>query len=193
MFAKMPLQPLEPATPANRWINTAEGRNPDRAQAVWAMLQANRFGTLATCSRDGWPWASPLLYGYDRDLTLYWSSAIVAQHSRFLVQNQGRATWTIYDSHATTGQVTGLFLTGRAHKVAPIEVEIAMELLFQRLEKRPDRTAADYLGDSPRRFYCFQPQRLWITGDRVATGNQLIDTKIELDLAIVRQLYPDSE
>lgn len=48
---------------------------------------------------------------------------------------------------------------------------------------RPNRTAADYLGDSPRRCYQFQPAQVWINGTPEPIGNQLVDTKIQLDLA----------
>ena len=147
----------------------------------------NRYCTLATSSAEGWPWASPLLYLYDRDWTLYWSSAIAAQHSINLQANQGRAFVTIYDSQAAQGSVTGVFLQGAAQEV--LDPEQADELLRrtgERLGRPLDRTAADYLQDSPRRFYQFTPQTAWVTGDRVAIGHQLVDTKVVLDLADLR-------
>ncbi len=55
--------------------------------------------------------------------------------------------------------------------------------LFQIRAKKPiNRTAEDYQDNSPRRIYQFQPQQVWITGERLAIDNQLVDTKIQLNL-----------
>jgi nitroimidazol reductase NimA-like FMN-containing flavoprotein (pyridoxamine 5'-phosphate oxidase superfamily) len=150
-------------------------------------LATNRFCTLATCSADGLPWASPLLYGYDSALQIYWSSAISARHSEYIAYNHGRSAVTIYDSHAQPGNINGLFLFGHTSLVSDTEVGQAMEYLFARMPSRPDRTARDYLGESPRRFYQFQPTEIWITGTRVTVGKQPVDTKVQLDRDCLRQ------
>ncbi|MBE9032854.1 pyridoxamine 5'-phosphate oxidase family protein [filamentous cyanobacterium LEGE 11480] len=169
------------ATVTNCWIATAEGNVIEQFQQVHNILQQNRFCTLATCSTDGLPWASPLLYGYDSQLTIYWSSAIVSRHSDYITQNHGRSAITIYDSTAQPGKIAGLFLSGQTRIVPDDQTAMAMEYLFARVKTRPDRTAADYCNDSPRRFYQFEPSEIWITGERVPHGKQLIDTKIQLD------------
>lgn len=175
------------ATAANAWINTAEAQVPDRLVQAVEILQHNRFCTLATVSPEGWPWASPLLYGYDSQLTLYWSSAIVARHSIDLETSEGRCAVTVYDSQASPGKVAGLFFQGVAQLVPEAEVAEAMRHLFARVTNPPDRTAADYLGESPRRFYQFQPTQIWMTGSRIPVGNQLVDTKIQLDQSALLQ------
>ncbi|MFM2431683.1 MAG: hypothetical protein RLZZ511_2896 [Cyanobacteriota bacterium] len=175
------------ATAMNGWINTAEAANGDRLAQAVEILRQNRFCTLATVSSDGWPWASPLLYGYDQQLMLYWSSAIAARHSIDLANHQGRCALTVYDSQASPGKVAGLFFQGVAQLVPETQVTQAMQHLFARVVNPPDRTAADYLGESPRRFYQFQPQQIWISGARVPVGNQLVDTKIQLDQTALLQ------
>ncbi|EAW36226.1 hypothetical protein [Lyngbya sp. PCC 8106] len=52
----------------------------------------------------------------------------------------------------------------------------------ERTKKANNKTAADYLGDSPRRFYQFTPQNVWVTGERILSNGQLVDTKIILNL-----------
>ena len=170
------------ATAANGWVNTNERQSSTYFQQALDSLQTNRFCTLATCSADGMPWASPLLYNYDQNLTVYWSSAIAALHSDNLLQNN-RCSITVYDSAALPGTVNGLYLTGIADVIDDDRAEVALECLFARSKVRPDRVAADYLGVSPRRFYQFQPQGLWVTGERVQSGRQLVDNRVELDLA----------
>jgi hypothetical protein len=177
------LDVLELACADNAWVTTIARPTAALVAQVWGILRVNRFCTLSTCAVGGWPWASPLLFAYDQDLQFYWSSATAAVHSENLRMNQGRSAIVIYDSTATAGNVAGLWLTGVAMEVLPEQAEAAMELLFGRLEKRPERSVADYLGDAPRRMYQFRPEALWVTGERVAVGNQLVDTKIKLDLA----------
>jgi hypothetical protein len=174
------------ATSQNHWVNQPDRPDPDHFTRVEQILQTERFLTLATVDRSGFPWASPLLYGYDAGLTLYWSSAIASRHSVNLDQSQGRCAVTMFDSHASPGKIAGLFLTGYGELVPDDQVAQTMEHLLTRMDQRPNRTAADYLGDSPRRFYQFQPKEIWITGDREPVGNQLVDTKVLLDLAALK-------
>ena len=58
-----------------------------------------------------------------------------------------------------------------------------MKLLEHRANKQLNRTVEDYLDDSPHRIYQFQPQQIWLTGNRLALGNQLVDTKIQISLS----------
>jgi general stress protein 26 len=177
---------MSQATSQNYWVNQPDRPDPAHLAQAQQILRAERFCTLATVDRSGFPWASPLLYGYDAGLTLYWSSAIASRHSINLDETQGRCAVTMFDSHASPGEIAGLFLTGTGELVSENQVAQAMEHLFDRMDQRPDRTVADYLGDSPRRFYQFQPSEIWITGDRISVGSQLVDTKVALDLGALR-------
>jgi nitroimidazol reductase NimA-like FMN-containing flavoprotein (pyridoxamine 5'-phosphate oxidase superfamily) len=174
------------ATSQNHWVNQPDRPDPKHLAQAQQILRTERFLTLATVDRSGFPWASPLLYGYDAGLTLYWSSAIASRHSINLDETQGRCAVTMFDSHASPGKIAGLFLTGTGELVPENQVAQALEHLFARMDQRPNRTAADYLGKSPRRFYQFQPSEIWITGDRVPVGNQLVDTKMALDIGALK-------
>lgn len=172
------------ATSENGWINTADGRNPEVITRARQILEGTIYGTLSTSSPDGLPWASPVFFTYDSAWNLYWSSAIVAQHSQNLYANQGRAAIAIYSTHHNEGKGQGLYLSGTALEVQAEEVERLILLLLKRAAKGQQRTPADYLAPSPRRLYRFQPQTVWITGERIALSETiLIDTKIKLDLA----------
>jgi uncharacterized protein YhbP (UPF0306 family) len=177
---------MSQATSQNHWVNQPDRPDPKHLAQAQQILRTERFLTLATVDRSSFPWASPLLYGYDAGLTLYWTSAIAARHSINLDGTQGRCAVTIFDSHASPGKIAGLFLTGVAGLVSENQVAQAMEHLFDRMDQRPNRTSVDYLGDSPRRFYQFQPSEIWITGDRLPVGNQLVDTKVLLDLGALK-------
>jgi nitroimidazol reductase NimA-like FMN-containing flavoprotein (pyridoxamine 5'-phosphate oxidase superfamily) len=184
---------MSQASADNFWVNTADRQAPERLAQAHHILQTERFCTLATVDSVGFPWASPLLYGYDAALTFYWSSAIASRHSVNLQETQGRCAVTIFDSHASPGGIAGLFLTGTGELVPEDKVAQAMEHLFDRMDQRPDRRASDYLSDSPRRFYRFQPSEIWITGDRLPVGNQLVDTKVALDVGALRGAIGDEK
>lgn len=170
------------ATEANGWVSTPEAEAA-AIEAAQRLLAAGRYCTLSTCSADGFPWASPLLYVYDERWRLYWSSAVAAQHSQNLVANQGRAAIAIYSSDAAQSQVEGLYLSGTASELPPEQVPYVLTRLRQRLGDRPPRRAADYLPPACRRFYQFQPSSVWITGERLAVGSVRVDTKVQLSLA----------
>lgn len=175
------------ATAENGWVNTGDTHHPEVLKRACEILQNNRFCTLSTCSADGIPWASPVFFCY-QNLNFYWSSTIASRHSQNLYHNQGRVAIAIYDSGVLEGQTQGLYFSGVAGEVSPEQVGKAMQLLFKRAGGTPpDRTEADYLGDSPRRIYQFLPQDAWITGERLPIGKQLVDTKIRLDLADLRE------
>ncbi len=178
------------ATVANQWVDTQEGDHPEVIAKARNILAQVHYCTLATCSPEGIPWASPVFFAYDSDWHLYWSSATASQHSQNLYGNQGRCAIAIYASDRAEGQGQGLYLAGTAGELDPAAIPETMTLLFQRAGNWPQRTPADYLGDSPRRIYHFRPHTVWVTGERLAIGSQLIDTKVQLDLALLQGNAP---
>ena len=176
---------MQPATAANGWVNKLESDHPDVLAKAHHIMASLHYCTLSTCSADGLPWVSPVFFAYDANWHLYWSSTIAAQHSQNLYHNQGRAAIAIYDSSVSEGSGKGLYLSGSAAEVEPALVGSIMKLLFQRAGNAPKRTPQDYLETSPRRIYRFQPQAAWISGERLAIGNQLVDTKVQLQLSTV--------
>ncbi|WP_448571058.1 pyridoxamine 5'-phosphate oxidase family protein [Trichothermofontia sp.] len=173
---------MQPATADNGWVSTLEADQAATIALAHALIASIPYCTLSTCSPDGWPWVSPIFFAYDAAWRIYWSSAIAARHSQNLYHNQGRAVIAIYNSHRSVEGPKGLYLQGCAAEVDPPQVALAMHRLFERAGNQPDRTPQDYLGDSPRRLYCFRPEAVWITGERLAVGQQQVDTKIKLNL-----------
>lgn len=172
------------ATAENGWINTANSQSPDVLARARQILQSTIYASLSTCSPDGLPWASPVFFTYDSDWNLYWASTMIAQHSQNLYDNQGRAAITIYSTQPEEGQGQGIYLSGTAAEVEAADVEKVIPLMMKRAANGQRRSPADYLNPSPRRLYRFQPQRVWITGERIALSETvLVDTKIQLDLA----------
>ncbi|WP_030007628.1 pyridoxamine 5'-phosphate oxidase family protein [Picosynechococcus sp. NKBG042902] len=167
------------ATAENSWIDTTKATDPEAIALVKDLLETQIYCNLSTCSPLGWPWSSPLLFVWDQGLNLYWSSAIAAQHSQNLYQNQGRAMVTVYDA----SRIKAAFFAGTATELTALEPLRQVLSQFDQRAKRPTpRQAADYLGASPRRMYQFTAQQVWVSGDRLLSQGQLIDTKVQLDL-----------
>jgi uncharacterized protein YhbP (UPF0306 family) len=171
------------ATEENTWINTLDSNKPEVLQKARYIIDSNYYCTLSTCSPDGFPWASPVFFAYDQDWNIYWASATASRHSQNLHHNRGRAAIAIYSTSADEGKGQGLYLSGIAGELEPERTPSVMKIFLNRVDKPPVRTEADYLPPSYRRLYHFRPQEVWITGERAAFGNVLVDTKIQLNLA----------
>jgi uncharacterized protein YhbP (UPF0306 family) len=180
---------MEFATVENAWVNTIDSKAPEVVEKARFILKSNLYCTLSTCSTDGYPWVTPVFFVYDDRLTLYWCSTVVAKHSQNLYRNNGRVAVAVFNSSVGEGTGQGLYFYGVASEVSPSLIQEVMGRMAQRAGKVINRTVEDYLGDSPRRIYQFHPQEAWITGDRLAVDNQLVDTKIQVDVAdIIKNL-----
>lgn len=179
---------MESANVNNRWVNTIDAKNPEILARARSIITNNLYCTISTCSEDGYPWVSPVFFAYDEKLSLYWSSAIAAKHSQNLYDNEGRAAITIFDSSLLEGTGKGVYFYGVASELERYDLEKIFKLLQNRAKNPSKKTVGDYQNNSPRRIYQFQPQQVWVTGERLAVGNQLVDTKIQLDLHLLASL-----
>ena len=168
------------ATVENGWVNTADAESPEVIAKARNILQNTPYCSLSTCTADGIPWASPVFYVFDSKVRLYWSSAISSRHSQNIYTNHGRVAIAIYGTDGGEGKGRGLYFSGIAGEVNPGQVEAVIHLLNER-SGHQHRAAADYLPPSPRRLYCFEPDDLWVTGERVPFENVLMDTKVKLN------------
>ncbi len=116
---------------------------------------------LATINDDGTPWASPLFFGYDESLNIYWRSAVNSRHSQN-IERQPDVSIVIYDSNSNWGEGKGLYMKGRAEIVEGNEsnVQNALRHLDRRSNKKTQQS--ELLGDSPRRVYKFTPSSIWV-------------------------------
>ena len=173
----------------NRYVGTASSGEVTLFERAIAILNTSRYCTLSTISPETTPWGSPIFFVADHSLNIYWSSAIVAQHSVNLANASGQAMITMYVSHEASGQTQGLYFRGTANAINDeLQVTQLLPLMVAKSGRPLTRTALDYLGKSSRRVYRFTPDAVWITGDRLVDGNQLIDTKIALDMAKLKKL-----
>jgi uncharacterized protein YhbP (UPF0306 family) len=174
---------VEGATAENGWIDTIYSKNPEILTRARGIVENNLYCVLSTCSSDGFPWVSPVFFACDEGWNIYWASAVASRHSQNLYSNNGRAAIAIFDSSVAAGTGKGVYFSGTASEASAGLAGKAFKLLAARTGKQPQTTAEDYLNSSPRRIYQFQPQEAWVSGERLAVGNnQLVDTKIQINL-----------
>lgn len=61
------------------------------------LIHRLNYMTLATATKDGQPWNSPVGFAYDGESTFYWGSRLDTQHSKNITEN-ARGFIVIYDS-----------------------------------------------------------------------------------------------
>jgi nitroimidazol reductase NimA-like FMN-containing flavoprotein (pyridoxamine 5'-phosphate oxidase superfamily) len=94
--------------------------DPTDLQAVArAIVEANRYMTLATADGDGIPWASPVWYAPVEYREFLWVSSPEARHSRNIAARPQLAI-VIFDSHQPGGW-NALYLTAVAEQLEDVD------------------------------------------------------------------------
>lgn len=153
--------------------------NEEKAKEI---IERIIYITIATCSKDGVPWNTPVYTSYDEDYNFYWASDQNGQHSKNIKDNNN-VFLVVFDSTASAGTGEGVYIKAKAEMLADEEeVQKALGYLYRRSGDSPNkRQASKFLGDYPRRVYKAVPEKFWINGDGNINGNY-IDIKIEVDL-----------
>jgi Pyridoxamine 5'-phosphate oxidase len=94
---------------------------PDLVSVARAIIDGNRYMTLATADAEGLPWASPVFYASAGYADFYWISAPGATHSQNLAQRPNLAI-VIFDSGAAEGEGQAVYMSATAGQVADSDV-----------------------------------------------------------------------
>jgi nitroimidazol reductase NimA-like FMN-containing flavoprotein (pyridoxamine 5'-phosphate oxidase superfamily) len=95
---------------------------PDLQAALKAIVDANRYMTLATADADGRPWASPVGYATTDYRELFWVSKPEARHSRNVAVRPELGI-VIFDSTQPPGTGQGVYLSAMAKPVPEAELD----------------------------------------------------------------------
>lgn len=143
------------------------------------------YATVATSTKDGQPWNSPVRCVYDKDLNIYWFSDKEGQHSKNVRENED-VFIVLYDSTIPEGDGEGVYIQAKAYEVTdPDEVTHA-----RRIKKGADysRSPDDFLGDAVRRVYKAVPQKVWMNDAEIKDGVFIRDFRVEIPLDELRSL-----
>jgi general stress protein 26 len=89
------------------------GDRQSSMDAARAIIDANRYMTLATADADGVPWASPVWFAPDGERDMLWISRPDTQHSRNLAVRP-ELSIVIFDSQRVPGDTAALYLSATA-------------------------------------------------------------------------------
>jgi len=139
----------------------------DLARIARAVIDANRYMTVATADSAGQPWPSPVWYAHAGYRDFFWVSSPGARHSRNLA-GRPQAAIVVFDSHAAPGTAQAVYLTATAAEVTPDEVPEAIAVYSARSHALGAKrwTPAEVCGPAPQRLY-----RASVSGFSVIDGS----------------------
>ena len=92
-----------------------------------AIVDSNRYMTLATADADGRPWATPVWYATEDRRLFLWVSSPDARHSRNIVARPEVAI-VVFDSQVAVGDAQALYMDAEAAELEPDEIEEGLEV-----------------------------------------------------------------
>lgn len=135
--------------------------------------------TLATVSKDGQPWNSPLFSAFDKDLNFYWGSDFRSVHSTN-IRNNPKAFCVVYDSTMAEGTGEGVYLQGGAFELVEREQLI-------NCPSRP--TPIHFKSNEILKIYKFVPEKIWMNDDeKDENGKYVKDLKVEIPIENLKSL-----
>lgn len=96
--------------------------HPKLERIARAVIEDNKYMTLATADDAGRPWASPVYYTPEGHDVFYWVSSPDAVHSRNLAQRP-ELSIVIFDSQAQIGAAEAVYMVAGADIVPDDELE----------------------------------------------------------------------
>lgn len=149
--------------------------------------------TIATVSKDGQPWNSPVYSVFDKDLNFYWSSDKDSQHSRNIRENKN-VFLVIYDSTVPESTGEGVYIQAEAYELAAKdEITVARRITQIRKGQESELTEKEYekfTGDTVRKIYKAVPKKVWMNEDeRDENGKFIRDIRVGVPLDMLKQSF----
>lgn len=154
--------------------------NMDNTAKAKSIISKILYITIATATKSGTPWNSPVYSAYDDNYNFYWASDQNGQHSKNIRENS-KIFIVIYDSTVPEGTGEGVYIQANAYELTDTdEIIRALKCLDKRVSKKP-HSSDQFLGKMPRRVYKAVPEKFWLNGDGEINGNY-IDIRHEVKL-----------
>jgi pyridoxine/pyridoxamine 5'-phosphate oxidase len=126
----------------------------DLQSVAKAIVDANRYMTLATADEDGQPWASPVWFASTDYREFFWVSSPGARHSRNL-EIRPELAIVIFDSRQKPGTGEGLYLSARAEQLPEHELDRGLAVFsgVSQAQGEPAWERSDVLPPARHRLY----------------------------------------
>jgi pyridoxine/pyridoxamine 5'-phosphate oxidase len=152
----------------------------DLAKRAKEIIKQIQYVTIASATKDGMPWNSPVFSANDEDYNFYWGTHKDSQKARNIAANNN-VFLVIYDSTVRPGTGEGVYVKAKAHQITdPNEAKRVFELLKSRhATDFWDFAAVSEAG--PIRLYKAVPQQAWMNDNGQKKGHY-IDIRTEIKL-----------
>jgi pyridoxine/pyridoxamine 5'-phosphate oxidase len=137
------------------------------AAAAKAIVDSNRYMTLATADESGAPWASPVWFASADYRGFFWVSAPGARHSRNLAARP-QVGIVIFDSQVPGGTGQAVYMSATAEEVAGAGIDEGIEVFSRRSEAQglPVWTSDQVRSPARHRLYRAVPSEHFVLGPR---------------------------
>lgn len=139
------------------------------------------YATLATATKTGIPWCSPVYVAFDSDFHFYWLSPLQARHSQNIGENS-QVAFVVYNSTAPERTGKGVYIQATAYELTDKdEIAYGLQRIFERAGDNPP-PVSDVTGNSPLRVYKAESHAMWINvGDSI--DGKHVDKRVAIDLS----------
>jgi len=162
----------------------------NKAEKAEEISKEIRYLVIATSSKDGKPWISPVFYAFDDDYNLYWVSSKNSRHSELIRENPKVAV-VIFNSTKGEGKGDAVYIEANVQELTDEkEIEEAMKFYDSRASK-PELRVKDpqnVVGEKEWRLYKATPKMVFKSSDPVEVNGQRIDTRNQIDLSKLKDL-----
>ncbi|EKD86958.1 MAG: hypothetical protein ACD_37C00091G0004 [uncultured bacterium] len=148
------------------------------------IISDNIYCVVASCSKDGKPWISPVFYGHDEDYNIYWISDKASRHSS-LIKNNPQVAIVIFNSQAPKGKGDGVYFEAMVEEISDKE---EAEKAFRIRDKRAKvaefkvKRVEEVIGNGQWRVYKAVPYSVSKLGNGEYVNGQYVDKRYEIKL-----------
>lgn len=155
-----------------------EDSNVKKARKI---IEKILYITIATVSKDGRPWNSPVYSAFDDNYNFYWASWKENQHSKNIRENSN-VFIVIYDSTVAEETGEGVYIQAKAYELEDEkQIKHALSYLDGRINKKGRHKVSQFTENMPRRIYKAVPEKVWINGEGDING-EYVDKRAEINL-----------
>jgi nitroimidazol reductase NimA-like FMN-containing flavoprotein (pyridoxamine 5'-phosphate oxidase superfamily) len=155
------------------------------AEQARTIIQENIYCTIATATREGKPWISPIFFAYDEAFNMYWASNKASLHSELIRQNP-RIAIVIFNSQAPEGEGDGVYMEATAQELSETdEVQKGIALFNARVTKEQFRikSISEVTENGVWRLYKATPQKISKLSEGEYINGQYVDKRIDVSLS----------
>jgi nitroimidazol reductase NimA-like FMN-containing flavoprotein (pyridoxamine 5'-phosphate oxidase superfamily) len=157
-----------------------------------AIINSNIYMSIATASKDGKPWISPVFFAYDENFNLYWVSNKESLHSNLLRSNP-QAAIVIFDSTAAQGEGDAVYIEAEVKELDDEqEIKASMQILSARVSVDEFRVKEVWqvMDKGYWRIYKAKPTSISKSSHGRTINGQYIDERVDIKLVDLKNAVP---